>query len=67
MNAATDRLRNADQRATQMSTDWTIWPWPEDGWNCAQRSEAIHSSCHESLFRRALTGYVQTAGQLSNP
>lgn len=39
------------------------WQWPDGGWNCDRRPNAIHSSFHETLIPlRALNLYAQQSG-----
>lgn len=39
------------------------WQWPDGGWNCDRRPNAVHSSFHETLIPlRALNLYAQLSG-----
>jgi hypothetical protein len=39
----------ADERVSQLAHLLAEWQWPDGGWNCDVRPEAVHSSFNESL------------------
>jgi hypothetical protein len=39
----------ADPRADRIAENLMEWQWPDGGWNCDLRPQAIHSSFHETL------------------
>ncbi len=44
------RLGLADNRTLQLAESLIRWQWPDGGWNCDKRPEAIHSSFMETLI-----------------
>jgi hypothetical protein len=38
----------ADERTDELARRLIKWQWPDGGWNCDRRPEAVNSSCHES-------------------
>ena len=44
------RLGLADNRTLQLAESLIGWQWPDGGWNCDKRPEAVHSSFMESLI-----------------
>jgi hypothetical protein len=56
----------ADDRSDVLAR-WLIqWQWPDGGWNCDKRPEAINSSFFESLIPlRALSLYARFTGDLT--
>jgi hypothetical protein len=47
-----------DERCDELALRLMKWQWPDGGWNCDKRPEAINSSFHESLIpMRALATY----------
>lgn len=46
---ATLALGIADERAEQLAQNLLRWQWPDGGWNCDRKAEAINSSFLESL------------------
>jgi hypothetical protein len=56
-----DGRRYADELAARLMR----WQWPDGGWNCDKKPEAIHSSFMESLIPlRALALYARQHGDL---
>ncbi len=54
------RLGLADNRTLQLAESLTRWQWPDGGWNCDKRPEAMNSSFMETLIPlRALTLYAR--------
>lgn len=50
----------ADPRTDELARRLIKWQWPDGGWNCDKRPEAIHSSFMESLIPlRGLVFYAQ--------
>ena len=48
----------ADRRADELCRNLLKWQWPDGGWNCDKRPEAVNSSFHETLIPlRALALY----------
>jgi hypothetical protein len=57
------RLGLADERAESLAQRLLLWQWPDGGWNCDRRPQAVHSSFMESLIpMRALHLYGHMAG-----
>lgn len=57
------KLGLADERVDELAARLCHWQWPDGGWNCDKRPEAIHSSFMESLIPlRALALHAQTTG-----
>ncbi len=53
----------ADARADELAARLIEWQWPDGGWNCDRRPEAVNSSYHESFIPvRALALYAERAG-----
>lgn len=53
----------ADERVDQLAANLIKWQWPDGGWNCDKKPEAINSSFHETVIGvRALALH----GQLRN-
>jgi hypothetical protein len=53
----------ADARADELARRLIAWQWPDGGWNCDRRPEAVNSSYHESFIPlRALALYAERAG-----
>jgi hypothetical protein len=51
----------ADPRVAAIVRRLADWQWPDGGWNCDKRPEAMHSSFNESLAPlRALAAYART-------
>ena len=56
----------ADSRSQELAERLMAWQWPDGGWNCDKRREAINSSFHESLIPlRALSCYGHLSGDRS--
>ncbi len=54
------RLGLADNRTLQLAESLIRWQWPDGGWNCDKRPEALNSSFMETLVpMRALIYYAQ--------
>ena len=52
-----------DDRVHQLAECLTRWQWPDGGWNCDPRPEAVHSSFWESLIPlRGLAHYARFTG-----
>jgi hypothetical protein len=59
------RLGLPDPRVDELAERLLVWQWPDGGWNCDKRQEAIHSSFMETLIPlRALALYAKTTGGL---
>jgi hypothetical protein len=57
------KLGFMDDRCDQLAELLIGWQWPDGGWNCDKRTEAIHSSFWESLLPlRGLAIYSQITG-----
>jgi hypothetical protein len=53
----------ADSRSQELAERLMSWQWPDGGWNCDKRREAVNSSFHESLIPlRALSCYGRISG-----
>jgi hypothetical protein len=53
----------ADVRADELAARLIKWQWPDGGWNCDRRPEAMNSSYHESFIPlRALSLYAERTG-----
>ncbi len=53
----------SDERAHLLARALIDWQWPDGGWNCDKKPEAVNSSYHESLTPlRALVFYTRTTG-----
>ena len=53
----------ADPRARLLADSLMRWQWPDGGWNCDLRPQAVHSSFHETLPPlRGLAAYGQATG-----
>jgi hypothetical protein len=53
----------ADGRADELARRLVAWQWPDGGWNCDRRPEAVNSSYHESFIPlRALSLYAERTG-----
>jgi hypothetical protein len=56
-------LGMADERADELARRLVDWQWPDGGWNCDKRPEAVNSSFMESLIPlRALALYARLTG-----
>jgi hypothetical protein len=54
------RLGLDDERADQLVERLVHWQWPDGGWNCDRRPEAVSSSVHETLLpMRGLAAYAR--------
>jgi hypothetical protein len=52
-----------DERCQELAERLIQWQWPDGGWNCDKKPEAINASYHESLIPlRALALYNQASG-----
>jgi hypothetical protein len=52
-----------DDRTHELARRLVQWQWPDGGWNCDKRPQAIHSSFMESLIPlRALNRYARETG-----
>ncbi|MCD6326636.1 hypothetical protein J7M28_03655 [bacterium] len=50
----------ADERTDELVRRLIEWQWPDGGWNCDKRPEAVNSSYHESIVPlRALSLYAR--------
>lgn len=57
------RLGLADESCDELADRLVQWQWPDGGWNCDRRKEAVHSSFMESLIPlRALALHAQVTG-----
>jgi len=57
------KLGFIDERCLQLAELLINWQWPDGGWNCDKKAEAIHSSFWESLLPlRGLAIYSQITG-----
>ncbi len=55
-----------DDRTHELARRLIQWQWPDGGWNCDKRPEAVHSSFMESLIPlRALNRYAHDTGDPS--
>ena len=53
----------ADERTDELVRRLIDWQWPDGGWNCDKRPEAVNSSYHESIIPlRALALYAKLKG-----
>jgi hypothetical protein len=53
----------ADERTDELAARLRQWQWPDGGWNCDKRPEAVNSSFMESLIPlRALALHARIAG-----
>jgi hypothetical protein len=53
------RLGFLDQRASELARRLRQYQWPDGGWNCDKKPEAVRSSFHESLIpMRAMSAYA---------
>jgi len=53
----------ADDRSHELAERLVRWQWPDGGWNCDKRPEAVNSSYMESLVpMRGLAIYARLAG-----
>ena len=60
---STVALGLTDERCNQLTECLIQWQWPDGGWNCDRRAEAIHSSFWESLIPlRALARFAEATG-----
>lgn len=60
---ATLALGLADERADELARRLVKWQWPDGGWNCDRRPEAVNSSYNESFIPlRALGLYARMNG-----
>lgn len=57
------KLGFLDDRCHQLAEMLIHWQWPDGGWNCDKKAEAVHSSFWESLIPlRGLSLYKQITG-----
>jgi len=57
------KLGFLDDRCHQLAEMLIGWQWPDGGWNCDKKAEAIHSSFWESLLPlRSLALYTHITG-----
>ncbi len=57
------KLGLADPRCDELAHRLVKWQWPDGGWNCDKRPQAVHSSYYESwLPLRALHLYQRCCG-----
>ena len=40
----------ADERADELAANLRKWQWPDGGWNCDKRPQAVNSSFHETTI-----------------
>ena len=40
----------ADERADELAANLRKWQWPDGGWNCDKKPQAVHSSFHETTI-----------------
>jgi len=40
----------ADERTEELAANLRKWQWPDGGWNCDTRPQAVHSSFHETIL-----------------
>jgi hypothetical protein len=66
---STMMLGIADERTDELARRLTVWQWPDGGWNCDKRPEAINSSYIETVtplrglaLHAAITGNKESAG-----
>jgi hypothetical protein len=60
---STLKLGIADHRADELARRLIDWQWPDGGWNCDKRPEAVNSSFMESLIPlRALALFARASG-----
>jgi hypothetical protein len=53
----------SNERAHSLAVSLRSWQWPDGGWNCDKRPEAVHSSFMESLIPlRALALHARLTG-----
>jgi hypothetical protein len=53
----------ADERCDELARRLVMWQWPDGGWNCDKKPDAINSSFMESLIPlRALSLYARLTG-----
>jgi hypothetical protein len=53
----------ADARVDELAQRLVGWQWPDGGWNCDKKPEAINSSFHESLIpMRGLALHAKVTG-----
>ena len=61
--AGTSALGLADSRSEELAARLMKWQWPDGGWNCDKRPEAVNSSFMETLIPlRAMALYAQVSG-----
>jgi hypothetical protein len=59
------RLGLADERCEVLARSLIAWQWPDGGWNCDRRPEAVNSSFMETLIpMRALDLYGRQTGAI---
>ena len=52
-----------DERCNQLAELLIRWQWPDGGWNCDRRADAVHSSFWESLIPlRGLARFAEATG-----
>jgi len=57
------KLGFIDERCHQLAELLIHWQWPDGGWNCDKKAEAVHSSFWESLLPlRGLAFYREITG-----
>jgi len=55
----------ADERADELAANMIRWQWPDGGWNCDRKAEAVNSSFHETLLpMRGLALHARATGSL---
>ncbi len=53
----------ADERTDELVRRLIEWQWPDGGWNCDKKPEAVNSSYHESIIPlRSLALYAKLRG-----
>ena len=57
------RLGLGDERCEKLAQNLLKWQWPDGGWNCDKKPEAVNSSFHETLIPlRGLALYGRQRG-----
>jgi len=57
------KLGIADEGVGMLANRLIKWQWPDGGWNCDKRPEAVKSSFHETLYpMRGLSIYTRMTG-----
>lgn len=61
------KLGLADERTDELAACLVKWQWPDGGWNCDKKPEAVHSSFMESLIPlRSLALHARLTGNLQS-